>query len=316
MSLSLIIGASLFASWQSIQVDQSLDQLAHTFRFESPIDSKDLKGLKVNQPCEVWLGERICLSGYTEGQTLQAGASGLRLQIKGRSKTADLVDCSATLNLNQPSTLEQIAQSLCELYGIAVIVQTPTNPPFEKFRLRAENIFAGLSKLAKQRNCLLLTDERGNLILTRAGHQRSSVILTAENIESLRYTQDYSGRFSHYQVQGQSMIGKEYKGEAKDPQVERPRHKMESLNAHNQADCQDKADWLKRRLSGQSEILEVTVSGIEAAPGQPWQLNTLLTVHLPEIHLKSEFLIVSIQLNVGKDGSRTTLKLKKVEAYR
>ena len=314
MSLSLLLGGNLYASWQSVRVEQNIDHLAHAFSFSAFVNAK--QGVpEAGTLCQVRIGALPCLTGYIEKTSTKANSDGVAISVAGRSKTADIVDCSANTALPPNAKLEEIAGMLCLPYGIGIITNTNTGAGFLTPRIQNDGIFPYLSKLAKQRSCILMTDAMGNLVITRTGAINTGATLTKENIKSIEVEKDISNRYSKYVIIGKSLMQKSVVGGAIDHEIKRTRIKQESIYSYDPTACIQKANWLKNRMLGESERIKVAVQGLEMTPGQSWQINTIINVSISEMNITGQYLIAKIELEASKQGSQTTLYLKKQEAY-
>ena len=90
--------------------------------------------------------------------------------VSGRSKTSDLVDCSAIYKTGQWTnvTLDRVARDICAPFGIDVVVECDLVMPFPRVAIeQGRPVFELFDRLAKQRGILLTTNEKG-LVPTQA----------------------------------------------------------------------------------------------------------------------------------------------------
>jgi len=126
-----------------------------------PIDKFDLgyfyswdgqEALPINDgdACEVRMGDDVVLTGYVDEAVDTLDDESHELQVTGRDKTGDLVDCSAIHSPDQWSglTLQAIAAILCKPFDIPVKAETDTGAPFPTVKLQpGETVFAVIERL-------------------------------------------------------------------------------------------------------------------------------------------------------------------------
>jgi len=218
------------------------------------------------------------------------------------SKTADLIDCTASPTDFDGKTLHQIASELARPFGINVINQGV--PTTRLQRLQAdygETVHEVLNKALGLQQALAWDDEDGNLLIGKVGTDRATTALVyGENILSCDTEQSIRDRFSEYQVAGQRSGDDADFGEAtltmlrahaKDPRIRRyrPCHLPQSGNA-TLASCRERAEFEAQQRAARTEETTYTVQGWRQGDGRLWQpnqrvivLDPVLGVHHPEM---------------------------------
>ena len=306
----LRIGGKIYDSWDEISISRSIETLASGFsismadRWRQTVDVWPLtpgKQLRVN------IGDKPVINGFIDTLNASVDETSRSLDISGRSKTADLVDCSAigTAELKDV-TLEDIAKHFAtELFGIKVIVETDIGEKFKTWTInQGETVFETLHRAAKVRGVLLLTDTDGNLVITnrasneaqlpsvsslqasfdfvaaaasKLGIKSSGVdLIQGENVLSASVDYDLSDRFSDYLVVGQQPGSDEFSG-AKANQVEAaskdtgvPRFRPMKTVAESNVDqkaAQKRANWEASLRAARSTDINVRVQGWLEKPG-------------------------------------------------
>ena len=110
--LTLIVGGKKFGGWLDVRVTRGIERAAGDFeikcsqrwpgqdeRFEIPEGST----------CEIRIGDDKVLTGYVDVVAHERDATSAALTIAGRSKTADLVDCSPDFELAELAGLDLAA---------------------------------------------------------------------------------------------------------------------------------------------------------------------------------------------------------------
>lgn len=325
---SLLVSGSAYLGWTSVAVTRSMEQLASTFEvsFVEQWSGQDLPiPLIEGVPCLVKLNTTPVVNGYVDDVTIDYDDRSHGMSVSGRSRTGDLVDCSALYTLgkgqwrNQP--LIQIATDLCQPFGITVSVQTDLGAPFRRFTLQdGETVHEALERAARMRGVLMMTDGTGALVFTRAtaAARTRTAVERGVNVLRGRRTGSWRDRFSQYTVKTQ-VAGDDnfFGGSAATPKrvcsdADVNRYRPLILQAEGQesgAELQKRADWERNVRAGRAQRLSYTVDGWSNQEGL-WQPNVLARVVDPALKVNAELLILSVrQVKNAEDGSVTELEL-------
>lgn len=326
----LHINGFVYSGWTQLRVTRSLEQLASSFsvsftdRWEAgseriPIEQGDDFRLSYN-------GETI-ITGWVIRDMVEYDDQQHTLSATGRSLTGDLVDCAAIYRGGQwrGRTLLQIAEDLCEPFGITASANVSVGAKFRLFELDdGETVFQALTRAAKRRGVLLLTDVDGNLVFDRVGSSKVSTQLRyGRNIK--RGSRENSGeaRFSSYKVKAQTSGNDNLFGASTslsrtstDDGVLRYRPTIITADDEDSGtELQKRADWERNTRAGQSKRVQYTVQGWEHDSGL-WEPNTLIRVVDERLRLDDELLIVEASQERSESlGSVTNLTLTFPEAF-
>ena len=213
---SLTAGGVTYTGFPDGLVSRGLDRCAS--HFELTVPERFLAGptplpLAQYTPVVIRSAGTLMLTGYIDQYDVSFGLSEHTSKIAGRSKTAQLVDCTPDIQSGQYQgyTMAAIAQSVCAIFGITCKVQTDlANVALADSTLeRGETAFTFLDRLATLCGVLLCDDETGALVLTMAGATRATGRLVQGvdgGIVAARLTMDGERRFSTYILKGQSGI--------------------------------------------------------------------------------------------------------------
>jgi prophage tail gpP-like protein len=162
--------------------------------------------------CVVSLGPDPVLTGYVDAYRPGYDRASHTVRIHGRSRTEDLIDCTPDIQSGQFAgyTLEAIARSICALFKIEVVVLTDAAKVIvaDAKLERSETAWTFLERLCRLAGVPATDDERGRLVLTRAGDKRSSgALVQGQNILRAQAVWDVHKRFSDYFVKGQHGVG-------------------------------------------------------------------------------------------------------------
>lgn len=307
--------------------------LVHDFSFtiSDKWQPNDLPVL-INEGDEVkiFIDDNKISTGYIDTPEIGESPKSHPVSFEGRSKTEDLVDCSA---LHDPSSWKNIdlfflATTLCEPFGISVIQEGIIRSDKFDFKLKtSESPFEAIDRKAREFGVVLKTNTDGNLVLTNNIKTTAKTRLqTPFNIVSYAKRSSLADRFSEYRVKGQDKSnGKESYSEtmgkifgvATDTFVPRYRPKIiKESNATTAKFAQKKANWIANVRYGKSFELRVQVQGFYQ-PGfdELWKVNELVEVAIRKIDLKQKLLLAEYEFSKSADGSVTNLIFVRPEAF-
>jgi len=324
--LQLKLNGKLFGGWTEASITRGIAQAVSTFDLKVT-DRWDNKQWAVApfDDCQIlWNGSPI-ITGYIDTNAISYDAESHQISITGRSKTADLVDCSVASAQFKNQNFQQIVQALCKPFGIDVVAQVSTGSAFLSWKAEeGMPVFEAIENLARLRGLLLTDNGSGNLVITQASTTRISTPLElGVNIKSGSGRFDVRDRFSDYIIKGQQKGGDEISPEfaahvsatVKDTNVKRYRPLI--LQAEDQTDiatAQKRARWESNVRFGLSQVFGYTVQGFEHANGL-WQPNTLVHVKDKYLGLDTDLLITSVTNLLSNSGTETYLTLGHPRAF-
>ncbi|EDH6685436.1 phage tail protein, partial [Salmonella enterica subsp. enterica serovar Poona] len=219
--VELFISGKIFAGWVSVSVRRSLEHLAGSFELTLMLPGRPVPdAITPGQPLRLTINGVTVITGYLDTVKHKMSATSSSINVTGRDKTGDLVDCSAVFKGSQwhGRTLEQIARDLCQPFGIRVVWQVDdatAAKPFATFTLQqAETVSDALTRAARHRGVLVTSNAGGDLVFTQAGTQQTDTLELGKNLLDADFTDDWRNRYSEYLVKGHGGGGG-HKGEAK-----------------------------------------------------------------------------------------------------
>lgn len=331
----LSVSGSDYLGWKKVRIERGIDTISGVFGLE--VSDRWRAGdqpwaIRPGTECTLSVDGETVITGYVDVVRASYDAGSRALQISGRDKAADLVDCSALNNPDnwQGITIGKLATELATPYGIEVDDQTDDAQPFELAKIQpGEAPFEILERYARQRGVLVISDGAGRVVLTKPGKQRADVALEqGVNILRASGTADFSQRFSEYLVTGQTagtdtVFGPEasqVQGSARDAEIRSARRLL--IVAHNSADAenlQKTAEWEATVRAARGSPLTITVQGWHQTPGgRLWQPGEIVQVKSSWLQLDEavDFLINSVALTKSdSDGTIAELELLRPDAY-
>ena len=310
--LLLNVNNAKHSGWLNVNVRRSLETIADSFELSV---TNRWKGQTTPRPvaagnaCNISIDGDTVITGYIDDVYPNYNAKNYSVNAAGRSKTADLVDCSFFSNEDfKGKTFDAAANTVCAPFGIDVVVETDVGAPFAKVQKMepGETVFEFLERLARYRALRLTSTVDGNLLITRTGSKRVATPLKlGVNVLSASGNFSLRDRFREYLVLGQSTGDDQSWGSAAksssepvfDNELARGRYRPTLIIADGNIttdECKRQAEWQRNTRLGRSGGIVYTVNGWHHADGL-WEPNTLVTVADEFMEINEERLITEVQ---------------------
>ncbi|MEW6647184.1 MAG: phage baseplate assembly protein [Pseudomonadota bacterium] len=332
-SVQLVVGGVAYAGWKEISISRSLDMGADSFDLtltDRWSEEMQRRPVRLGEPCQVLIDGEKVITGYIDRVRPDYDATRRSLSVSGRSKVADLVDCSpfyddtAFADQFADQTLGDLARKLCQGFNIKVIEEVAT----KRIALAAvhpgEPVFEFLERYARAQAVRLTDDADGNLVITRASSQRITTALKyRENIKEASGEFSLRDRFSQYLIVGQHAGNDDDNGESAAHVSGRAedvgmRYRPTTVIAETSIDLDEakrRAEWQRNVAYGRSWQVTYTVNGWRHADGL-WEPNRLVQVTDPWMGIDGEWLMIgTVEFVMDDRGQRTLLTVMPKEAY-
>lgn len=333
--LVLEIDGRGYEGWTEVRVTTGLERIPSDFDIALterwPGQQVDWR-IKPGDECRVLIGGDLVVTGHVDAFAPQYDARSHSIRVTGRSKCADIVDCSADIKSGMfaNATLLQVAQTLCKPFGIAVKAEVDTGGRLPDVQLQqGETIYALIERLSRVRQVLVCDDENGDLVLTRAGNQRAQGKLR-QGVNILRASAElnHAQRHSRYVLKGQQQGSDQLFGAAaaeviatvEDKAVKRYRPLV--VVAEQSLDnkmAKDRIEWEARRRGGRSTRADISVRGWrqsdDGRTGSLWRRNLLVPVESDMLGLDRELVAGEVTYTLGKQGTICAQSLMPAEAF-
>lgn len=330
--VTLLINDSLYGGWEAVSIDLSIENLSSVFNLtltDRWADQLDAVVIKPTDSCVVAIDGLTVITGYVDSVNLSIDANSHTIQVTGRDKTADIIDCSVINGTGQYKNLDlvQIATKICEPFDIKVSSDIPTTDIFPTFNIeQGATAFESIQKLCAARQCLAMSDGLGGVLITRAGNNNADMaLIEGINIKSGTASYDNSLRFSKYivkgQMQGLDTTTPETNAANMATSIDSGvlRYRPLVLVADGQAnvsDCQKRADWERSTRAGRSRRFTIVTAGwLQVLNGKLWRINETVLVESDTLGVFDSLLIVGINYSLDNNGELTTLTLTSKDAY-
>lgn len=326
----LLVNGQGHEGWKEVRVSAGIERQARDFSLvvTDRWPGNDLaRRVAPGDLCEVWFGIDKVLTGYVDATPISYDAGQVAVGVNGRSKTADLVDCSAIHSPGQwrGVSVERIAGELAAPYGVEVVAAVPTGTVLEHQLDPGESVFESIDRLLTQKALLATDDAEGRQVLTRAGALRASTALvTGQNVLSASTSLDFKERFSEYRCRGQRAGSDTDFGAAVAGQVTSipdrgvRRRRVLDVQSDGQGDLaamRDRVRWEAAYRAGRSYQTTYVVQGWRQANGQLWLPNMRVRVRDSIIGFDLEMLIAEVDYLQNESGTTASLTVAPVAAY-
>ena len=332
-NVSLLVGGKLYSGWEDIAVTRAIDAASGAFTLTVTErwshDSETTWPISPGDPCEIRIDDEVVISGYVDVFAPSFDSNSHTINIQGRDKTADLIDCSAVHDPDEwrNFTVLDLANVLAKPFGVPVKAEADIGAAFPVVKLQqGESVFEALDRHCRLRKLLLMPDGSGGLLITRTGVKRASVTLTqGKNILAATGSINAAERFSKYVVKAQAAYSTESDGEGEahisgtvvDPAIKRYRPLLVIAEGGGTSKtASDRAIWECNARIGRSAAAALVVQGWRQNDAELWAPNLIVAVQSDWLRISGDMLIrqVTYQKNLSS-GTTTTIDIVSPQAY-
>lgn len=334
--LRLTVNGKTLEGFEGGSVTLSMEEPYNTFELDYVADGRQLtsRSIYAGDACELKInagrGDESLISGYVDTTADDDAADVIRLHCSGRSKTADLADCSAEKAAGKSGswtrqTVSSIAREIAKPYGIAVFLEADEGKPLAHFSVTSgETAFEAIQRAAARRY-LTCYGVAGYLVLAQAGPLSSLTALErGRNIVRSSRTNSWRNRYSEYVFlaqargtdDGSGKVVSQLKAVSEDATITRHRRLIQQVGANDQVELQSRADFDRSRRAGFGETFNVVVDGWGTDEGKVWRPNTLVSFKNDVLGVEAELIVSQVEFRFGAHVAREAeLTLMRPEAY-
>lgn len=321
--VTIIVNGQVYGGWLTVRITRGIERLPSDFELSLtdrfPSGSEPLQVMP-GDSCVVMIGVEPVLTGYVDAVRPRISTREHTIAVVGRSKCADLVDCSAEWPGGQiaGSSVLEVARKLSKPYGIDVDAVDDAGGPIDKIQLmRGETPYEIIERVCRFRQLLAYDDADGNLLLARVASRRAaSGFREGMNVEAAAADFSKHDRFSEYRVFFQSVdtlqdLGDsgDLEGVAVDAGVRRHRVRIivaelggSTLSGSEVADA--RAQWEAARRYGRSYSVRLTTDSWRDKVGALYEPNMMVALDLPSLQITGRLWVIS-EVTYRKDDSGT-----------
>lgn len=329
--VTLVVDGRVHTGWTGINIRRSLDAMTGSFNLSlTSRETTDagLRFVRALAPCAVSCDGETLISGSVDRVSIALSGQDHSIEVAGRDRAADLVDCSA---IAQPGSwkntrLETIVGDLVKPFGVTVRFTAPSGPAIRRFALQqGETVQAAIERLCRFRALVAWSQPDGSLTIGNpAAGTPVGRLVEGEHFEELAIDHDVAERFSRYLVKGQSSGDDQASGktvsqlnaQATDPAIDRYRPLI--IIAEEQSDTAalgTRAQWEANVRAARAQTFRGTVPGWRDPAGKLWRPDTQVQIVAPSLDVDMVMLVVAAEMVRDDSGTRTLLELQRPEAW-
>ena len=336
-ALSLIVGNRSWEGWQRVSVARTMEGIPATFDIQ--VTEKYPTGLSIaiaaGDPCQVKIGGDLVITGYVDQYASAISPNDHTVRITGRSKSQDLVDCSAFMGSRDKPAFQYrgsavaIARELARQYDVTVgsIAGDGVVIPQQNINL-GETPWELIDRIAKVSKFVVYDMPDGSVRFAQAGREEmASGFEMPGNVEAAAVTYSMNDRFSQYEAHLLSTMvyANEFGvnatpvgGLVEDQGVSRfrKRYIISEQMMLGQPIVHDRAVWERNRRFGHSQQINIRCDAWRDAQGQLWAPNHLAPLRIPQLKAAdATWLIASVNYTRDETGQHAQLVMMPVEAF-
>lgn len=175
--VAVLIEGKRFRFWNDIVITRSIDSM-DTLEFNAPFDANDEAFREVFRPfsyksISITVGGDVLFTGVMVGVTPELENDRRTVLVTCYSSPGVLNDCTlpaSAFNVMESSgqTIREVAASMLTPFGLAPIFEVSAGAVFERVAIGTnEKVLAYLIRLAQQRNLIINSSVKGELVFTR-----------------------------------------------------------------------------------------------------------------------------------------------------
>ncbi len=347
-NLQIDINGQRFTGFTYASVARSMDALCGTFFFSTTVkedaDGLIANGLKMDDKVEIFIDDQKVMTGYIEELSIDAGVNSHELSFGGRDITSDIIDSSMPeFSYNNSKNFKNLIEGVLKEAGINIkVINNLTSQDLDTLNFNAfegdgkaanldSTIFDFFDHFAKQKQVLLLTNENGDLVITREESKVSPGALTCKtnnnnnNIISASVNINTYERFSKVNISSQdtNAVDKNLINQdafATDSQIRKSKQQRifyPNKNTDPNA-LQNMSQWHVNMYKAKGTRYSTVTQGYYAQPVSEllWEINTLVDVEDDLTTVKGQYLIEGFSFTKDVDsGSITRLNIVNKGSY-
>lgn len=306
--------------WRSVHVHAALGKAVRTFDLQTTDRFKFPPGTEV----VITANGDLVLAGYSNRYKPSLDPKSHPIQISGRGKGQDFVDCAATHKKGyfENKKPEDIAKEL-DHWGVieGAEVETDVVPYFQLSQ--GATSWEEIERLIRDQGVVMSGQPNGKIKLTnaKAAKRHAGGLIEGLNIVDGEAEITDDRRFSETNVKGQRRKGTKpedlrIKETAKDEGVRRYRPKIIVKETDtDKKRAKKRAENESNRAQGFSVKARFLVQGWRDDGGKLWTPNSLVYIFAPSLDLNGDLLLETVDFHQDETRSWSTLGFVHPKAY-
>lgn len=311
--------------WSSVSVKLSLGTLCNGFSLSQFVDDDfDSPVLFPGDAVRIENDGEVLLDGFVDKMSSSFSSGSHTIDISGREKTCDLVDCSLKDfgRSWKKKNVSQIVEEICKSFGL-FFDSNGVNPSGVIQVFCPDPGCTGadvVSDVCRQKDVVCYSDGLGNVKFVNENNfeQVEDFIRQGVNILSADVSFDNSERYSDYVVLCSSDPKTKRRGESKDGEIVRTRCLVVVDEGYGNVDSAERrASFESQSRSAKSTTLNVALAGWKMNNGKLWKPGVLVDCLIPAFFGQwvKTLLVNEVELFYDSSGTFTYLQLVRKDYY-
>lgn len=330
--VKLKVNGMLYSGWKSVDILRSLDQPADTFALglsDRWAGEENRRPIRIGSPIELFIDEQKLITGYVDDVNQEYDAAHRTIEVTGRSKLGDLIDCALPLSIEKSrfkrQTFLALSTRLAKHFGVDVVDEVGK---FNPARIRdldvGQRVFEFIEEMSREEAVLLVSNPDGNLVITRAGTRRLETALElGKNIKAASGRFSMKDRFSAYHGHAQldgwdenhGALSAHIAGKTADVAVRFRPTVLLPEGATTTTGLRRRLEWQRNVNYGRSQQITYTVLGWYHSGGL-WEPNWEVLIQDDWMNLHAVWWLISaVHFLLDENGMRTELTVMPREAF-
>jgi len=323
--VAVLIAGKRFKFWSEVRITRSIDTM-DTVEFSAPFEADNPEFKNTFKPfsfqdIEVTVGGAPLFTGTMVGVTPALGPDGKTVDTSGYATPGVLNDCTPPasafpLEYNNQN-LEDIAKKITAPFGITVVFDVSPGPRFERVAPNSgQTVLAFLSGLAKQRNIVISSTAKGELLFQQSvGSGKPVAILRQGESPVVAVTpffnpQEYYSHITGIEPVIVGLAGSKFT--VKNPRLKGITRPMTFTAEDTEAGTlKDAVKAKASRMFGNMVSYSVSVSTWRDPSGKLWSPNTEVSLQAKSamIYNAYTFIIRSVEFIRTRDSATAVLNI-------
>lgn len=323
--ISILKNGVEIRGWSSVNVNFSMSTLCNGFTLSQFTgDDFDSPVLFPGDAVRIENDGELLLDGYVDELSSSFSPGNHSINVSGREKTCDLVDCSLKDfgKSWKKRTVAQIIDDVCKSFGL-LFSPNGVNPVGALAKFCPDPGCTGadiIMDVCRQKDVVCYSDGLGNVkfVNEKEFSQIEDFLRQGVNILAADVSFNNSERFSDYVVLCSSDPKTKRRGESKDGEIERTRCLVLVDEGYGNVDSAgQRASFESLSRSAKSTTLNVTVAGWKRNDGKVWKPGVLVDCLIPAFFgsFVQTLLLNSVELAYDSSGTFAHLELVRRDYY-
>ena len=322
--IKVLKNGMLVRGWKSVNVGLSLSTICNGFSLSQFVaDEQDSPVLFPGDEVRIEVDGELLVDGFVDSLSSSFSPGEHSIEVSGREKTCDLVDCSLEDfgRSWKNKTVAQIVGDVCGLFGLKFF-SNGVNAPGSVTKFCPDPGCTGadiISDACRQKDVVCTSDGCGNVSFVNDNFETVEDFLRqGDNVLSADVTFDNSERYSDYVVLCSSDPKTKRRGKSSDGEIDRSRCLVLVDEGYGNVDGAEKrASFEAQSRSAKSTTLNVRLSGWKRNDGKIWRPGILVDCLIPAFFgdIVQTLLVNTVELSYDLSGSFVDLELVRRDYY-